>query len=212
MPGIIRAIMRATPLVVASVVMAAAGVSPDDAASNLGSWWKLTGYPSPDWLKTPKADHTAFIVCILFVFVWILLLWFTRKTDSLSTPEARPTQIINAGRDNYGHNINNTTISTNDFILTDEIKLATLIKLNPKEKVGIAWKNGRSKTFADDISNYLKQNGFDVLDVLMFDDHIPYVAGQPYPMTERIQVFPTGFWPGFESGGARQVVVVDVSL
>lgn len=97
---------------------------------------------------------------------------------------------------------------TTEFVLTDFLKGQALAAINRSQPVGLAWKKGRSKDFVRQLEAFLKENGVTTVDVLEFADALP----SDRPMNDKLDFFPDGLWAGFESGGAKQVIAVDVSL
>lgn len=83
--------------------MAAAGVSPHDAGSNLGAWWKLlSGDAPPVWLNNPTIDSKVLLFGGIAIVVWLIVLWATRDrpNDDVTTSHGSYSQTQSGSGDN----------------------------------------------------------------------------------------------------------------
>jgi hypothetical protein len=66
---------RATIPLLATVMIALAGVGPEDAESNLAKWWELTGFEVPIWIQPPRVDQIAILAAFVCLLAWVLVNW-----------------------------------------------------------------------------------------------------------------------------------------
>ncbi|WP_430428353.1 hypothetical protein [Parasphingorhabdus sp.] len=87
--GFVNSFLKAAPPTIMGLLMAAAGVSPKDAGSNLGNWWDATiGPPAPPWLANPSIDAYVIVVGAALIVIYLFLLW---KTDQTPKPNGSVT-------------------------------------------------------------------------------------------------------------------------
>lgn len=116
--GLWREVLKVLPLGLAvPVVIGAASVKPEDAASNLSAWAKLLGlHYVPTWLGNPATDRYAIICAVIFALIYWCLIWgipLLRRNFSKKRVLARHVGNI----DNYQvSDTNNNSLSFNFYI------------------------------------------------------------------------------------------------
>jgi hypothetical protein len=70
-------ILKALPLGLGvPIVIGAASVKPEDAASNLSGWLRIMGIRNvPDWLASPSIDRRVIIATIILAIVYSSIVW-----------------------------------------------------------------------------------------------------------------------------------------
>lgn len=97
-------ILKALPLgLVVPIVIGAASVKPEDAASNLSGWVRIMGVRNvPDWLAAPSIDKRVIIATIIIAVIYSSVIWgipYFRKyrigkdTTELSKKTKEPTSV-----------------------------------------------------------------------------------------------------------------------
>jgi hypothetical protein len=71
------ALLKALPLGLAlPLVIAAASIGPEDAASNLAKWVRWLGFSDiPRWLSDKAADHRIIVAAIVFGIAYAIVVW-----------------------------------------------------------------------------------------------------------------------------------------
>lgn len=72
-------IIEGLPGFIFMVLMAAAGISPRAAASNISAWADLLHIPVPDAVKNKTADVVIFWLCLFLLVLYIIILVFLYK-------------------------------------------------------------------------------------------------------------------------------------
>jgi hypothetical protein len=100
---IFRQILKALPLGLGvPIVIGAASVKPEDAASNLSGWLRIMGIRNvPDWLVSPSIDRRVIIATIIIAVIYSSFVWgipYLRKhrikKDSAQNGDIPPGTIV----------------------------------------------------------------------------------------------------------------------
>jgi hypothetical protein len=93
-------ILKALPLGLGvPIVIGAASVRPEDAASNLSGWLRIMGIRNvPEWLASPSIDRRVIIATIIIAVIYSSIVWgipYLRKhriTKAAASPKNRDLQ------------------------------------------------------------------------------------------------------------------------